>query len=214
MSERVRVVLVDDHVMVREALCHILEDTGKIQVVGQAGDRREALNAVRVGAPTVLVLDYNLPGGGALPVIAHVRRDHPDVRILILTVHESVHYALHALEAGAHGFSIKRAAMRELEDAIVALARGETWVTPALSQQVIGALATKQGARTGIASLSTREFEILSLLGSGLGLQAAARSQGVSTSTASTYRTRVMEKLGLRTTAELIRFAIESGLTE
>jgi len=127
-------------------------------------------------------------------------------------VHENIHYAVKVLEAGAHGYVIKSAAVRELVEAIQSVRDGEVYVSPKVSQKVLQHLRTPKSRRGGLEDLSPREFELLRALGAGLGLKECARRLHVTTSTASTYRARLMEKLGLSTTAEIIRFAIENDV--
>lgn len=204
----------DDHAMVREALAQLLEESGRVEIVGHAADRHEAVSAAIEHRPEVLVLDYNIPGGGALPVIEHLARALPETRVLVLTVHESSHYAVRVIEAGAHGFLTKSAAARELVDAIRTVHAGRIHVPADLSAPVMLHLRNPRRDRLGVASLSARELEMLRLLGSGAGLKEAARYLGIGTSTASTYRTRILEKLELSSTGELIRFALEHGLVK
>ncbi len=208
----VRVVLVDDHTIVREALSTLLCGCGWIEVVGQAGDTPQALSTVARQKPDVLVLDYSIPGGGALPVIEQVVRSRCQTRIIVLTVHESIHYAVRVLEAGAHGYVIKSSAVEELLEAIRSVRRDEVYVTPQVSHKVIHSLRRPRRDRVGVEALSAREFELLRLLGSGMSLRETSESLNISPSTASTYRTRLMSKLELASTAELIRFAIENDV--
>jgi len=210
-----RVVLVDDHTMVREALSQLLEDCGWIEVVGQAGERKTAIEEVRRAVPDVLLLDYNIPGGGALKVIEVLQANHwTRTRILVLTVHESFHYAVRVLEAGADGFAIKSDAGKELLQAIDVVWKGGLYLAPSLSHEVLDHLRQPKRARVGLEALSPREFELFRILAEGKGLKEAAALQHISVSTASTYRGRIMEKLNLSSTAELIRFAIENGVID
>lgn len=209
---RIRVAIVDDHAMVRQALASVLSDDESMDVVAQAEDTQGAVRIVRETAPEVLVLDYNMPGGGALPVLEEITRTSSPVRALVLTVHESSHYAVRVIEAGAQGFLVKSSAVEELLDAIAAVRRGEIYITPRLSREVIDQLRRPKRSRVGIDALSTREFELLRILGGGAGLKEAALALKISVSTASTYRARIMKKLNLTTTAELIRFTIEQGI--
>ncbi|MEX1024561.1 MAG: response regulator transcription factor [Planctomycetota bacterium] len=210
--KEVRVVLIDDHAMVHQALASVLGESEDIRVIGQGGDVREALELVEGLAPDVLVLDYNLPGGGALAVIEHVQRKELALRILILTVHENPHYAVRVLEAGALGFLVKSAAVEELVTAIRAVDRGELYVSSQVSGAVLAQLRRPRSDRSGALALSDREFELLRLLAGGLGLSEAAERLSVSVSTASTYRARMLKKLGLKTTGELIRYSLENDL--
>jgi len=208
----IRVGLVDDHAMVREALASVIEDDGGIEVVAQGETTHDAVRIIRELEPDVLVLDYNLPGGGALPALEVLPDSATSVRVLVLTVHESIHYAVRVLEAGAQGFMVKSSAVEELLDAIRAVNAGDIYITPAFSRSVIDQLRRPKTDRVGVASLSMREFELLRLLGAGMGLKEVARHLCISVSTASTYRARVMKKLNLASTAELIRFALENDL--
>lgn len=211
-TERIRAVLADDHTMVREALAQILAESGGIEVVGQAGDGEQALEITKREEPDVLILDYSMPGTPALEVIEKVVRDHPAVKVLVLTVHESIHYAVRVLEQGAQGFVLKSAAANELLEAVAAVGQGEIYVSPRVSQRVINQLRRPRADRVGLELLSAREFELLRVLGAGMSLKECANHLNVSTSTASTYRSRLMEKLKLRTTAEIIRFALENDI--
>lgn len=213
-DSRISVALVDDHAMIREALSTVLADAGAIEVVAQASDTREALAVVRDLSPDVIVLDYNLPGGGALPVLEEIRRLKRAVKALILTVHESWHYAVRVLEAGAQGFVVKSSAVEELLNAIERVHAGEIYITPRISQRVLDHLRRPRSDRDGVSALSTREFELLRVLAAGKGIKEAALELQVSVSTASTYRARLMKKLNLTSTSDLIRFALENGLVQ
>lgn len=208
----IRVALVDDHQMVRDALAQILADSDDVEVVGVAADSTGARELVSSQRPDVVVLDYALADGPSLPLIEEWGREPDAPGVVVLTVHDSPHYAVRALEAGALGFVVKASAFRELLDGVRACRRGEVFVSPSLSSQVMAHLRAPRRERVGLGALSTREFELLRLLATGVGLQEAARVQNISPSTASTYRSRMLEKLGLRTTGELIRFAIEHGI--
>ncbi len=208
----VRAVLADDHTMVREALSQVLAESGRIEVVGQAADGTEALEITRRTAPDVLILDYSMPGTPALEVISEIARDRPSVKVLVLTVHESIHYAVRVLEHGAQGFLLKSAAAKELLEAIAAVDQGEIYISPRVSQKVLHQLRRPRTHRVGLESLSQREFDMLRVLGSGMSLKECAYNLRISTSTASTYRSRLMEKLKLRSTAEILRFALENDI--
>jgi DNA-binding NarL/FixJ family response regulator len=213
-GDPIRVVLIDDHAMVREALAAVLAEAGDIEVVGQGENASQAVAAVRAESPDVLVLDYNLPGGSALPVIEELVRLEIATRTLVLTVHESSHYAIRVLEAGAAGFMVKSSAVDELLGAIRAVAGGEIYISPRLSTQVLDHLRKPRRDRTGVNSLSSREFELLRLIAAGLSLKEVAHRLSVSVSAASTYRARILRKLGLSSTSELIRFALENDLAD
>ena len=214
MSARgdIRVVLADDHAMVREALAQILEESGCIKVVGQAADGPSAVETATRTRPDVLVLDYSMPGQGAPEILSSLRQLLPDLKVLVLTVHENIHYCVQALECGAHGYVVKSAAVGELVDAIKAVSDGEVYISPKVSQKVMQHLRRPKKDRVGLEALSQREFELLRLLGAGTSLKECADRLGISTSSASTYRARILEKLNLHSTAEVIRFALENDI--
>jgi DNA-binding NarL/FixJ family response regulator len=214
MSARgeIRVVLADDHAMVREALAQILEESGCIKVVGQAADGPGALDAANRVRPDVLVLDYSMPGLGAPEILSSLGQLLPNLKVLVLTVHENIHYCVQALECGAHGYVVKSAAVGELVDAIKAVSAGEVYISPKVSQKVMQHLRRPKKDRVGLEALSQREFELLRLLGAGMSLKGCAERLGITTSSASTYRARLLEKLNLHSTAEVIRFALENDI--
>jgi DNA-binding NarL/FixJ family response regulator len=208
----IRVVLADDHAMVREALAQILEESGCIKVVGQAADGPGAVDVATRARPDVLVLDYSMPGLGAPEILSSLRQLLPDLKVLVLTVHENIHYCVQALECGAHGYVVKSAAVGELVDAIKAVSVGEVYISPKVSQKVMQHLRRPKKDRVGLEALSQREFELLRLLGAGMSLKECAERLSISTSSASTYRARILEKLNLHSTAEVIRFALENDI--
>jgi DNA-binding NarL/FixJ family response regulator len=211
-SGTIRVVLADDHAMVREALAQLLDESGSIKVVGQASDGHQALELAVALRPDVIVLDYTMPNLDAPSAIETLLRRLPDLKILILTVHENIHYAVKVLESGAHGYVVKSAAVGELVEAIQAASEGEVYISPKVSQRVIQHLRRPRKERVGLEALSQREFELLRVLGAGMSLKECAKHLNISASSASTYRARLMEKLKLHTTAEVIRFALENDI--
>jgi DNA-binding NarL/FixJ family response regulator len=210
--ELIQVVLADDHAMVREALAQILAESGCIRVVGQGADGLQAMDIVARTRPHVLVLDYSMPRLDTPTAIAGLLSRWPDLKILVLTVHENIHYAVKVLESGAHGYVVKSSAVGELVEAIKAVSEGEVYISPTLSQRVLQHLRRPKRDRVGLEALSQREFELLRVLGAGLSLKECARRLNISASSVSTYRARLMEKLNLHTTAEIIRFALENDI--
>jgi DNA-binding NarL/FixJ family response regulator len=212
MTNPIRVVLADDHAMVREALAQLLDESGSIRVVGQASDGHQAVELAVALRPDVIVLDYTMPNLDAPSAIETLLRRLPELKILILTVHENIHYAVKVLESGAHGYVVKSAAVGELVEAIHSASEGEVYISPKVSQRVIQHLRRPRKERVGLEALSQREFELLRVLGAGMSLKECAKHLNISASSASTYRARLMEKLKLRTTAEVIRFALENDV--
>jgi DNA-binding NarL/FixJ family response regulator len=209
LNTPIRVVLADDHEMVREALARILDESGGISVVAQAKNTSEVIDAVALHKPDVVVLDYSMPTQDAPATIEKLLRSSSLIKILVLTVHENIHYAVRVLEAGASGYLIKAAAVDELVEGIETVHRGRIYLSSRVSQEVLEHLRRPKRERIGLESLSQREFDLLRLLGAGNTLQQCALQMKISTSTASTYRARIMDKLKLASTAELIRFALE-----
>jgi DNA-binding NarL/FixJ family response regulator len=210
--QRHTVVLADDHAMVRQALAQILEDSREIRVVGQASDGASAIEVVEQTRPELVVLDFSMPGMHASSTIQQLLKRQPKLKILVLTVHEKIHYAVRVLEEGAHGYVVKSAAAHELLDAIRAVSQGEIYISPKVSHKVIHALRRPKRDRAGLEALSQREFDLLRLLGAGYSLSDCAAELDISISAASTYRARLLEKLNLKTTPEIIRFALENGI--
>ena len=203
-----RVVLADDHAMVRESLARVLQESGSVSVTGQARDGLQLLEIVREQQPDCVVLDYSMPGLDAPAVIEQLTTKYKSLKILVLTVHENVHYAVRALEAGAHGYMIKSAAVDELVEAIAAVCGGEVYLSPNVSRRLVATPPTEAGA-TGPRIAVAAGVRCPANPGSGASLQQCAEQLQVTTSTISTYRSRILEKLQLSGTAELIRFAIE-----
>ncbi len=214
-QEVIRVVLADDHTMVRQALSQVLEETSdRIRVVGQASNGIEALQLVEETRPDVLVVDYTMPELDGPGVIKAVRERWSAVKVLVLTVHEDVHYAVTTLERGADGFVVKSAAVEELVTAIDSVRGGGTYISPKVAQQVGEQLERARKKRSGLNALSPREFDVLRAFGCGMSVSECAVQLNISKPTVATYRTRLMAKLGLKSTTEIIRFALEHGLSD
>lgn len=208
----VRVLLADDHEIVREGVAQLLDDMPDVTVVGQTGKGDDIVPLSLQLRPDLVVLDYSMPGLDPSVVIGRLLAQLPQGKILILTVHESIHYAVKALENGAHGYVIKSAAVRELMEAVRTVLEGEVYISSQISRRIMQHLRTPKKDRQGLDSLSPREFDMLRALGAGMTLRQSASLLNVSVSTASTYRGRLMEKLSLPSTAALIRFALENEI--
>jgi len=214
LNSPAKVVLADDHEMVREALARILEASGQISIVAQASNGEEAIDLSRSTEPDVIVLDYTMPKHDTTYVIEELLRLVPKIKVLILTVHENIHYAVRVLECGAHGYLIKSAAVEELLEAIDNVRQGRIYLSKKIADDVLQHLRRPKRNRVGLEALSQREFDFLRLLGSGESLQDCAKLMDISSSTASTYRSRILEKLNLTSTASVIRYAIEHDLVK
>ena len=181
LATPISVVLADDHAMVREALGRVLDASGAIAVVGQAGNGPELREVVRSKMPDCLVMDYSMPRHDPTETIKELLENFKSLKILVLTVHENVHYAVRTLEAGAHGYLIKSAAVDELVDAIRAIKHGDVYISRKISPDVWTQLRRPKGKRDGLEALSQREFDVLRIIGSGATLtrlcQAAERQR-------------------------------------
>jgi len=207
----IRVLIIDDHDIVREGLKQIVHETGDIVVGGEARTGAEAMDRVRAEKWDVAILDLNLPDRPGLDVLTQIRAFAPQLPVLILSMHQQVSYAARALKAGALGYVSKDSAREHLVQAIRKLARGERFLTPAFAEglafDLMDGVAATQHER-----LSDREFQILSLIAAGKPPRDIAAELNVSVKTVGTHRARILAKMGLKNNAEIVQYAIEHGL--
>ena len=209
----IKLMLVDDHVMLREGLRSKIEGSPDVQIVGEASNGKELMDKLGALKPNVIILDMKLPDANGVTLIRQIKSELPNCKIVVLTMYDHVRYAVHALESGADGFVVKGAPYEELMQAVRTVSSNNTYVSSAMASKLAGHL--KRGKRKGsLESLSQREFEVLILLGNGLSVKEIAYQLGVSEKSVTTYRARVMEKLQMANKTDLIRYAIESGLIE
>jgi len=202
----IRVLLADDHKIVREGLRGILARTDDIEVAAEAADGDQALALVRAGEYDVVVLDMSMPGLSGLDLIKRLAIERPKLRMLVLSMHGEEQYAARALKAGAAGYLNKDSAADLLVDAIRKIAAGGVHIGEAAAASLVNARAG------GHRALSDREFEVLRLLVEGKSPTEVADQLHLSVKTVSTHKTRIQEKLGLKSTAELVRYALENKL--
>lgn len=207
-----RVLLVDDHAVVREGLKRILADVPDIVVVREAGTAAEALEATRTETYDVVLLDVSLPDGNGFDILKDLKEAHPTLPVLIFSVHAERQYVARALQLGAAGYLTKRSAPQELVTALYRVVQGERYISSALIEHVIDLLSEPH--RAGQTTLSEREDQVLRRLASGQTMKEIAYDLSLSIKTVSTYRTRLLKKLGLRTTPDLVRYALQQGLVE
>lgn len=217
LSETIRVVLADDHQVVRQGVRIVLEDLEGAEIVGEASDGAEALDVVRDTSPDVLVLDINMPEKTGLDVARALRDDGHPVRVLILSMHDDPEYVLQAVRAGADGYVLKDASPAELRDAVRAVHEGREHFTARVATQLsVGLRQEIEEAqlRTRLEALTPRETEVLLMVAEGLTNREAGERLGISPRTIETHRERVMGKLRIRTVAGLTRFVVEHGLDD
>ncbi len=210
---RIRILIADDHAVLRTGLRMLIGSQRDLDVVGEASDGDEAVRKAAALRPDVALVDISMPGSGGIKAIERIREAAPATRVVVLTMHDMPAYLRAALAAGASGYVVKRAADSALLAAIRDVHRGRTVLDPALAASVVQSGLRRRGATTSPATpLSQREREVLELVAQGYTNQQIADHLGLSVKTVETYRARLVEKLGLQSRAELVRYALDSGL--
>lgn len=212
----IRVLLAEDHALVRAGFRALLEALVDIEVVSEAGDGREALRLIEQHKPHVVLMDIKMPGLNGLEATNRVTRDFPFVAVIILSMHLDEEYVWQALRAGAAGYLVKDAGPTELEVAIRAVARGETYLSPSISKHVIADYLRRIGDEPDPPreQLTPRQREVLQLIAEGRTTREIAQILSVSFKTAEAHRTRLMKRLDIHDLAGLVRYAIRSGLVD
>jgi DNA-binding NarL/FixJ family response regulator len=209
----VRVILADDHTLVRAGIRSLLEELDNVEVLADCGDGREALRLIDEHRPDVAVLDIGMPELNGLEVARRAAQASPNTRIIILSMYADPSYVRQALKAGVSGYLIKGAAVSELSLAIEAVMRGERYLTPKVSQTVVeGFLRESDEQGEPVEDLTERQREILQLIAEGQSTRDIAQLLDVSVKTVETHRLRLMDRLGIRDVPGLVRFAIRAGL--
>lgn len=210
-----RVLLADDHALVRAGIRALLSTIEGVEVIAEAGSGREALQLIRELQPDIVLLDITMPDQSGLEVLKESKKDFPDLRVIILTVHEAGEYAMEALRAGAAGYLPKSAAANELQVAIRIVSRGETYVSGEVSRKTL--LEFSKGATEHshlLAKLTPRQREILTLVAEGHSTKDIARSLNISVKTVESHRAQLMERLDIHDVAGLVRYSIKKGLVK
>jgi DNA-binding NarL/FixJ family response regulator len=208
----IRIVIADDHAIVREGLKRIVSDAGDMQVIGEAADGNEVLRVVREQEFDVLVQDLSMPGRSGMELIKRVKAERPALRILVLSMHEELQYAVRAIKSGASGYLTKESAPGQLVEAIRKIAAGGAFISAQVAEQL--ALGAMPGAVQSAPHevLTEREFEVFRQLVAGLSVTEVAAALNVSVKTVSTHKANLMQKLGVNNQTELVRYAIRHGL--
>jgi two-component system response regulator NreC len=208
-----RVLLADDHTLVRAGVRRILEAHGDVEVVGEVADGESALRALEQIPADVLVLDLTMPGTDGFEVLARAKAARPELKILVLTMHADPAHVARAIREGADGYLLKDSAVQDLMSAIDAVRQGRAYYSPSIRQYELGEiLRAEDSRRRRFAQLTERELEVLRLVAEGLSTKEIAARLAISTRTVETHRANLMAKLGLRSVALLTQFAIREGM--
>jgi DNA-binding NarL/FixJ family response regulator len=211
----IRVLLADDHALVRAGLRALVASLDGVEVVGEAADGREALSKVKELRPDVVMMDISMPGLNGLEAAARISKEYPEVRVLMLSAHSNEEYVCQALRAGVAGFILKDAGTSELELALRAVAGGQTFLSPAVSRHVINDYVRRVGGEAGsLEILTPRQRETLQLIAEGQTTKEIARTLHISVKTVETHRMQLMERLNIHDVAGLVRYAVRVGLIE
>lgn len=210
MSTRIRVMLADDHAVVRAGYRFFLENIDDIEVVAEAASGEDALARFADVQPDVLVMDLTMPGIGGMEAIRQLLSAHPQAKVLVFTMHENAALVEHVLQAGASGYISKNSSPESLTTAVRRIAAGSTYIDSELAQNMI--VQQSRGQREALAGLSTRELQILRLFAEARSIEEIADSLSLSTKTISNYLTQIKDKLHVGSSTELVRLAISKGL--
>jgi DNA-binding NarL/FixJ family response regulator len=207
----IRVLVVDDHAVVREGLKRIIEEVPGMSVGGEASTAHEALEQVRAKPWDVVVLDIVLPGRSGLEIIKEIKHEHPTLPVLVLSMHSEDQYAIRALKEGASGYLTKESAPEQLVQAITTVVSGRKYISPSVAE-LLALEVTGESEQLPHTKLSSREHEVMRLLASGHSVTQIAERLSLSSKTVSTYRTRILEKMHLENNAQLVQYALRHQL--
>ena len=214
MNTTVRVFLADDHTLVRSGIRRILESHAWICVIGEAGNGREAISCLAQTPADVLVLDLKMEGLDGIEVLRAVKKAHPALKVVILTMHADREYVIRAMEEGANGYLLKDSAVQDLIAAIEAVTAGRAYFSPVIQQHMAERLRDEGQVSHEVRLLTERERDVLRLLSRGGSTKEIATALDISTRTVDTHRANLMRKLGLRSVALLTQFAIREGIVD
>jgi DNA-binding NarL/FixJ family response regulator len=201
----IRLILVDDHTLVREGIRSLLASLEGIEIVGDAGDGNEALRLMASHKPDQALLDISMPGLNGLEATTRAAREHPRTRVIMLSMHADDEFVQRAFQAGAAGYLLKNAGLQELELAVHAVARGEAWISPAVSNKLIATYGGARNRESSSGPLTSRQREILQLIAEGFSSKEIAQRLDLSVKTVGTHRTRLMDRLGIHGLAGIVR---------
>lgn len=210
----IRVLIADDHAILRRGLRQIIAETADLAVVGEACNSAEALKFVREQACDVVLLDISMPDRNGIETLKLIRKERPRISVLMLSMHPENQYALRALRSGAAGYLNKQSAPMQLVNAVREVARGRKYLTPQVAEELADNLVRGEEQQLDHHALSNREFQTMCLIASGKTATEIAEQLSLSVKTISAYRARILEKLGLRSNAEITHYAIKNGLVD
>lgn len=214
MSEKIRVLIADDHAIVRQGFKQIFSETDDLVVAGEADDGSEALQLARQQEWDVFLLDVTMPNRNGIDTLKQLKKEFPRLPVLILSMHPEEQYAVRAIKSGASGYLTKQSAPEQLVTAIRQVARGKKYVSPAVAEQLANAIGASDADKPPHELLTDREYQVFRLIAAGKPLTQIAEELNLAVATISTFRTRIIEKTGLKSNAEIIRYGIEHGLVE
>ncbi|MEQ1772142.1 MAG: response regulator transcription factor [Burkholderiales bacterium] len=209
----VRVVIVDDHAILRRGLSQIISESAALEIVGEAENSAQALQLLRKIPCDVVLLDISLPDRNGIETLKIIRKELPKLKVLMLSMHPENQYALRALKAGASGYLTKQSAPAQLVSAIEQVSRGRKYVTPGVAEELANSIGD-DNTEAPHQKLSIREYQTLCLIASGKSLTEIGRHMSISVKTVSVYRSRILEKMHLKHNAELTHYAIKNNIVE
>jgi two-component system, NarL family, invasion response regulator UvrY len=213
MSKKISVIIVDDHAILRAGLKQVLSEVGDIEVVAEAATANEAIKISRTQDADVMLLDITLPDRSGIEALQYIKKDHPKLAVLMLSMHREDQYALRALKAGAAGYLCKQSASDDLVDAVRMVAKGKKYISNAVAE-ILANQVSGENEKSLHETLSNREYETLLLIASGQSVGEIAEKLSLSVKTVSMYRTRLLEKMQLKHNAELTHYAIKNNLVD
>jgi two-component system nitrate/nitrite response regulator NarL len=211
-KQKIKVLVVDDHPVVRKGLHTCLARQDRLKIVGEASNGDEAIAKTRELSPDIVLMDIDLPGMSGLAVTELLRKESPSLKVLVLSVHSNKDYIFRIIQAGAHGYVSKESSPDELLRAIETVCEGEPFFSPEIARAALNQLVTSGGKKEPFAQLTDREREVLALIAEGRSNKEVASQLGIGVRTIETHRERIMRKLGIHTIAGLTRFAILNGV--
>ncbi|HEY7785335.1 MAG TPA: response regulator transcription factor [Pyrinomonadaceae bacterium] len=209
-----RVLLADDHALVRAGIRALLDQTEDIEVVAEAGDGLETIELAKQHQPDLVLLDITMPGATGLEVLEKLGKEFPSLKVIILTIHDNPAYAVGAIRAGAHGYLPKKAASDELVRAIRAVMHGETYLSPEISKDALADYKSTVSDEGRTEELTPRQIDVLRMIAEGYSTKEIARGLNISAKTVETHRALLMQRLNIHDVAGLVRYAIKTGLVK